>query len=57
LKAAEHSLRRGFDQLVSLDHLHDVERFPYQIKACLRVLRDMKGRSLLADEVGLGKTI
>lgn len=57
LKAAEHSLRRGFDQLVSLDHLHDVERFPYQIKACLRVLRDMKGRALLADEVGLGKTI
>jgi SNF2 family DNA or RNA helicase len=57
LKAAEHSLRRGFDQLVSLDHLHDVERFPYQIKACLRVLREMKGRALLADEVGLGKTI
>lgn len=57
LKAAEHSLRRGFDQLVSLDHLHEVERFPYQIKACLRVLRDMRGRALLADEVGLGKTI
>jgi SNF2 family DNA or RNA helicase len=57
LKAAEHSLRRGFDQLVSLDHLSEVERFPYQIKACLRVLREMKGRSLLADEVGLGKTI
>jgi SNF2 family DNA or RNA helicase len=57
LKAAEHSLRRGFDQLVSLDHLHEVERFPYQIKACLRVLREMKGRGLLADEVGLGKTI
>lgn len=57
LKAAEHSLRRGFDQVISLDHLHDVERFPYQLKACLRVLRDMKGRALLADEVGLGKTI
>lgn len=57
LKAAEHSLRRGFDQVMSLDHLHDVERFPYQLKACLRVLRDMKGRALLADEVGLGKTI
>ncbi len=57
LKAAEHSLRKGFDQLVSLDHLHDVERYPYQIKSCLRVLREMKGRALLADEVGLGKTI
>jgi SNF2 family DNA or RNA helicase len=57
LKAAEHSLRRGFDQLVSMDHLHEIERFPYQIRACLRVLREMKGRSLLADEVGLGKTI
>jgi len=57
LRAAEHSLRKGFDQLVSLDHLHDVERYPYQIKSCLRVLREMKGRALLADEVGLGKTI
>jgi SNF2 family DNA or RNA helicase len=34
-----------------------VERFPHQIKACLKVLRDLNGRAILADEVGLGKTI
>src|SRR4029079_7591884 len=30
---------------------------PPQIRACLRVLRDLNGRAILADEVGLGKTI
>lgn len=30
---------------------------PHQQKGALRILRDMDGRALLADEVGLGKTI
>jgi len=47
----------GSDRLVSLDSLRGVERFPHQIRACLRVLRDLNGRAILADEVGLGKTI
>jgi SNF2 family DNA or RNA helicase len=47
----------GADRLVSLDSLRGVERFPHQIRACLRVLRDLNGRAILADEVGLGKTI
>jgi len=55
---AEHlSLNRGFDKLICLDQLVGVERYPHQIEACLRVLRHMGGRALLADEVGLGKTI
>lgn len=45
------------DRLVSLDSLRGVERFPHQVNACLRVLRDFGGRAILADEVGLGKTI
>ena len=49
--------RRGFEQLLSLNHTNDVQRLEHQIRACLRVLREMKGRALLADEVGLGKTI
>lgn len=45
------------DRLVSLDSLRGVERFPHQEAACLRVLRDFGGRGILADEVGLGKTV
>jgi SNF2 family DNA or RNA helicase len=45
------------DRLLSLDSLRGVERFPHQMKAALKVMRDLGGRALLADEVGLGKTI
>ncbi len=44
-------------RLVSLDSLRGVERFPHQMKACLKVMRELNGRAILADEVGLGKTI
>jgi SNF2 family DNA or RNA helicase len=47
----------GTERLISLDSLRGVERFPHQIKACLNVMRDLNGRAILADEVGLGKTI
>ena len=39
----------GTDRLISLDSLRGVERFPHQIKACLKVTRDMNGREILAD--------
>ncbi len=32
-------------------------KLPYQIEGALRILRDFNGSALLADEVGLGKTI
>jgi SNF2 family DNA or RNA helicase len=57
LEAEQQSLSKGFERLISLDTVRDIERYPYQIRACLKVLRDMRGRALLADEVGLGKTI
>ena len=56
----EHSrlkLLRGFDELLCLDGLRGVEHFPHQIETVRRVLRYFRGRVLLADEVGLGKTI
>ena len=56
LQAEELRLSRGFDQLICLDELA-VEHYEHQIDASLRALRDMRGRALLADEVGLGKTI
>jgi len=55
---AEHlSLSKGFERLLCLESVRDIERYTYQIRACLKVLREMRGRALLADEVGLGKTI
>jgi SNF2 family DNA or RNA helicase len=50
-------LQRGFDELISLSDVQDVEHFWYQLETVRRVLRDFRGRVLLADEVGLGKTI
>jgi SNF2 family DNA or RNA helicase len=57
LEAEELVARRGFENLVCIDRLTGVDQLEYQKEACLRVLREMRGRGLLADEVGLGKTI
>jgi len=56
LKAAELSLTKGFDELISLD-ANDIDEYEHQIETVERVLREMRGRAILADEVGLGKTI
>ena len=50
-------LRKGFDELVSFSDVHDVDHLWYQLETVRRILRDFRGRVLLADEVGLGKTI
>jgi len=50
-------LLRGFEELLCLDGLQGVEHLPHQIETVRRVLRHFRGRVLLADEVGLGKTI
>jgi SNF2 family DNA or RNA helicase len=57
LEALRIARQRGFERLLALNHARDVQHLEHQIRACLRVLREMKGRALLADEVGLGKTI
>ena len=51
------SLLRGFDELLCLEGLNGVEHLPHQIETVRKVLRHFRGRVLLADEVGLGKTI
>jgi SNF2 family DNA or RNA helicase len=50
-------LLRDFDQLLCLEGLTGVEHLPHQIETVRKVLRRFRGRVLLADEVGLGKTI
>ena len=57
LEHARLSLLRGFDELLCLEGLTGVEHLPHQIETVRRVLRQFRGRVLLADEVGLGKTI
>ncbi len=51
------TLLGDYDELVCLSTLHGVEKYWYQIETVKKVLRDFRGRVLLADEVGLGKTI
>src|SRR5207302_9450922 len=46
----------GFDRLITLD-ANAIKELPHQIDVAQRVLRDMGGRAILADEVGLGKTL
>ncbi len=46
-----------FSELVSLKSLVGVEQHAYQTETVRRVLRVFRGRALLADEVGLGKTV
>ncbi len=55
--AEEIALTPGFDRLVALEQ-NRIEELPHQTDVALRVLRPpMRGRAILADEVGLGKTI
>ncbi|SPE59596.1 SNF2-related protein [Verrucomicrobia bacterium] len=44
------------DDLLCLPHCR-IERLEFQLRTALRVLGPMRGRALLSDEVGLGKTI
>jgi hypothetical protein len=51
------ALTPGFDELVSLPFLRDVIPYDHQLAAVKTVLNRMRGRALLGDEVGLGKTV
>lgn len=57
LEHAHLRLLRGFDDLLCLEGLNGVEHLPHQIETVRKVLRHFRSRALLADEVGLGKTI
>lgn len=57
LQATRLTMVAGFDQLLCLPWLHDVELLEHQLRTARTVLRRLRGRALLCDEVGLGKTI
>ncbi len=57
LRAARLANHSGFDQLICLPLVRDMELLEHQIRTAKTVLRRCRGRAMLCDEVGLGKTI
>jgi SNF2 family DNA or RNA helicase len=57
LRAARLATQGGFDKLIALPLVRDIELLDHQIRTVKTVLRRFRGRALLCDEVGLGKTI
>ena len=50
-------LKEAFENLICLGQLREVRSLWYQEETARKVLRQFRGRAMLADEVGLGKTI
>jgi len=57
LQAARLATHAGFDRLISLPLVRDIELLEHQVRTAKTVLRRFRGRAMLCDEVGLGKTI
>jgi len=51
------SFRSSYDQLICLPGLRNVQSLWYQEETVRKVMKTFRGRAILADEVGLGKTI
>ena len=49
--------RLGFETLLSPDAAQGIALYPHQLNAVSAAVRRFRGRALLCDEVGLGKTI
>ena len=56
-RAARLATHAGFDQLICLPLVRDMELMEHQTRTARTVLQRFRGRALLCDEVGLGKTI
>ncbi|WP_042345997.1 DEAD/DEAH box helicase [Bacillus massiliigorillae] len=55
---AEQSLQiPDFEGLQAPKHLHHLKPLPHQLEVAKQVVENMNGKAILADEVGLGKTI
>jgi superfamily II DNA or RNA helicase len=57
LDLAHAALFQTFDELMCLPQLCGVDHYWFQVETARKVLKQFRGRVLLADEVGLGKTI
>jgi SNF2 family DNA or RNA helicase len=59
IEAHRVSLQQHIDQLLGLAELdrQNIQILPHQVNAVMTVINKMRTRAILADEVGLGKTI
>lgn len=59
LALMSHEIRfaESFETLICLPGLTEIQSFWYQEETAKKVLKQFRGRALLSDEVGLGKTI
>lgn len=57
LEAEKHLLISEFEGLQAPKHLPQLTPLPHQIEVAEQVVEKMNGKAILADEVGLGKTI
>lgn len=57
LRAARLATHAGFDDLICLPLVRDMELLEHQLRTAKTVLRRFRGRAMLCDEVGLGKTV
>ncbi|MGM8213485.1 DEAD/DEAH box helicase [Virgibacillus sp. W0430] len=56
-EAANQTISPSFNGLRALEYLPHVQFLDHQVKSAETVIEQMNGRAILADEVGLGKTI
>ncbi|AIQ52077.1 ATP-dependent helicase [Paenibacillus sp. FSL R7-0331] len=57
VQGEQSGLVTSFDELQCIKHLSGLSPLPHQLDTAHKVLFEMSGRAILADEVGLGKTI
>lgn len=55
--ACQAQLAQDGDQLLCLEYIHNFQPLRHQISCAQDVIHHLHGRAVLADEVGLGKTI
>ena len=56
LAAARLATHAGFDRLIALPLVREIEMLEHQVRTASTVLKRFRGRAMLCDEVGLGKT-
>ncbi|MFD1360685.1 DEAD/DEAH box helicase [Lentibacillus salinarum] len=56
-QAALTAMTPSFEGLKALDYLPQMDFLDHQLSCTTQVIEEMNGRAILADEVGLGKTI
>lgn len=57
IEAGNHLSIKDFSGLVAPNHLPSLTIFRHQLEVAKKVIEEMNGKAILADEVGLGKTI